>query len=177
MFEQIAVVDLPNALGYAGTATGMMWPLCRGRTSILIAQIVSNILFTLHYLMLGADTGAALSVLSVLQAAAAIPLGERPGFRYVYLATLPVIAGTLALTWNGAPSVFASLGTALVSLGRYQTDIYRMRLVLFAAGPGWFIHNLIVWSVPGMTTDALCATLNARVLIRMFRERTRAVPA
>jgi len=177
MFEQMGSLDLPNALGYAGAATGMMWPLCRGRTAILIAQIVSNILFTLHYAMMGADTGAALSVMSVLQAAAAIPLGEKPGFRYVYLATLPVIGLSLALTWNGVPSVFASLGTALVSLGRYQTDIFRMRLVLFAAGPGWFIHNLIVWSAPGMATDVLCAVLNARVLFRMYRERTRAVTA
>jgi len=177
MLEQLSAFDLPNALGYAGAATGMMWPLCRGRTAILIAQVVSNILFTLHYTMLGADTGAALSVMSVLQASAAIPLGEKPGFRYVYLATLPVIAALLLLTWNGTPSVFASLGTALVSLGRYQTNIFRMRLVLFTAGPGWFIHNLIVWSVPGMITDILCATLNARVLIRMFRERTRMVAA
>lgn len=177
MFEQIAGIDLPNALGCAGAGVGMMWPLRRGRTAILIAQIVSNILFTAHYLMLGADTGAALSVMSVLQAAAAIPLGERPGFRCVYLATLPVIAGSLVLTWNGAPSVFASLGTALVSVGRYQTDVFRMRLILFTAGPGWFIHNLIVWSVPGMVTDVTCAALNARVLLRMFRKRRYPVPA
>lgn len=171
MLDVIGSLDLPAGLGYAGAAAGMAWPLCRGRRAILVAQLISNALFTAHYALLGADTGAALSAMSVAQTAAAIPLGERPGFRWVYLATLPVIAALLALTWNGTPSILASAGTAFNSLGRWQTEMFRMRAVLFLAGPCWFAHNLLVMSVPGLCTDVVSAALNVRALAGLARER------
>lgn len=160
--------ELATLVGFAGTMTGMVWPLFRSRVAILIAQAASNVFFTIHYLLLGADTAAVLSLVSCLQAAAAIPLGARPGFRIVYLATLPVIAVLLGATWHGLPSAFAALGMAVVSLGRYQTNLIALRVVLLFAGPFWFSHNLLVQSYPGMATDIVGAVLNVIVLFRGF---------
>ena len=54
--------ELATLIGFAGTVTGMVWPLFRSRVAILSAQAASNVFFTLHYLLLGADTAAALSL-------------------------------------------------------------------------------------------------------------------
>lgn len=164
-------MDPVMLFGFAGTGTALVWPICRSRVTILMVQVISNILFAAHYGLLGATTAMTLSALSAAQAAAAIPLGTRPGFRYVYLGTLPVIAGLLMTTWSGAPSALSSAGMTFVSVGRYQTDLLRFRLILALAGPFWFAHNLIVLSYAGMTADIICGAINLYMLSRLFRER------
>lgn len=169
----VRMPDIPSAellapiVGFAGTAAGMGWALFRGRVAMLAVQLAASVLFALHFALLGAATGSLMNVLAAVQAAAAIPLGTRPGFRYVYLAVLPLIATGLAATWHGVPSAFAAAGLAFVSLGRYQTDVRLFRLCMAVALPCWFGHNLLVMSVPGMLSDVSATVINAVMLARM----------
>lgn len=157
--------------GLAGMVFGVSWPLFRNRTVILSMQTLGSTLFAFHWLLKGDGTATVLTVMSVIQSLAAIPLGSRPGFRYVYLGTLPVIAVLLASTWSGTPSVFAALGTAVVSLGRYQLDTLLFRVILMAAGPFWFSHNVLVESYPAMAADIVSLVINAVTLYRLLGER------
>lgn len=169
MIDTLLAAPLAQGIGLAGTAFGMSWPLFRSRLGMLLAQLATNLCFALHYALLGAGTGCAMNLLAATQAAAAVPLGARPGFRLVYLGVLPVVAAGVALTWNGAPSVFAAAGFALVSLARYQTEVRPFRLAMAAAIPCWFGHNLLVASVPGMLSDVVGMALNLAMLVRLRR--------
>ncbi|WP_051340732.1 YgjV family protein [Azospirillum halopraeferens] len=171
MIDAFLAAPVAQGIGLLGTACGMAWPAFRTRTGILLAQLATNLFFTVHLLMLGAATGALMNGLSAVQVAAAIPLGTRPGFRLVYLAVLPVIAAASALTWQGLPSLFAALGMALVSLSRYQTDVWRLRLIMMVAFPCWFAHNLLVGSLPGMMSDVAGMALNTVMMLRLARAR------
>jgi hypothetical protein len=51
-----------------------------------------------HYAGIGALTGGVMALLAGAQALAAIPLGSRPGFRFVYLLTLPLIVAAVVAT-------------------------------------------------------------------------------
>lgn len=148
------------------------WPQLRGRRAMLLIQAVSGLCFVLHYALIGAHTGSLMNLLALLQALAAIPLGEKPGFRVVYLLTLPAIALGLALTWNGWPSVFASLGMAGIAVGRYQTRVLPFRIILVSTVPFWTGHNLLVGSLPGLLSDTL-VTVSSLVGLRrhLLRER------
>ncbi len=146
---------LPNLLGFSGVALNVLWPFLRGRTAMLWGQALGAFLFGLHYVLVGAYTGSIMATLAGLQAVLAIPLGTRPGFRKIYLGMLPVIALGLALSWQGWPSVFASIAMAVTSIGRYQTEVLRFRALLLACVPFWTGHNLIVGSIPGLSSDAL----------------------
>ncbi|NNE69043.1 MAG: YgjV family protein, partial [Rhodothermales bacterium] len=117
-------------IGFAGVGANTLWPVFRGRTTMLLIQTLGAAAFATHYLLIGADTAATLLVVAGLQALAAIPLGTRASFRLVYLATIPLIALIMAWSWQGLPSVFASLGLATISLGRYQTRIIPFRALL-----------------------------------------------
>ncbi len=108
---------------------------------------------------------------------AAIPLGTRPGFRLVYLATIPAIAAIMALSWQGPASLFASLGLATISFGRYQTRIIPFRALLVACVPFWIVHNILVWSVPGLVSDALSMTSGLSMLIVTIRQERAIVGA
>lgn len=165
-------VIIAQALGVAAAACGMGWALFRSRVGMLATQACCGAFFAGHFLAIGADTAAVMNGLAAAQAAAAIPLGERRRFRLAYLALLPVIAIGVWLTWAGGPSLAAAAGTALVSLARYQVDVRWFRFFMALALPCWFIHNLWVFSIPGMLSDVTGMTINALMLRRDWRARS-----
>lgn len=165
---------LATLVGFAGTACGMLWPVFRSRTGMLAAQTGAGTCFALHFLMIGAHTGAFMNLLAALQAAAAIPLGEDRRFRLVYLALLPVIFGGLLATWNGVPSLMAALATAVLSLARYQRAVVPFRALMAVALPCWFAHNYLVGSIPAMISDISGMTINGAMLISSLRARATA---
>lgn len=162
-----------QAIGLLGTVGGILWPLFRRRSGMLLAQAGASFCFTVHYTLIDAVTAGFMNLLSSLQAAVALPLGERPEFRKLYLAILPVIAVALVVTWNGLPSAFAAGGTTMISLARYQTDVVRLRLLMLCALPLWFAHNALVGSVPGMISDVCGAAINVLWFLRRMRLRQR----
>lgn len=164
-------VFIAQSLGVAAAACGMGWAFFRSRAGMLATQAACGVFFTGHFLAIGADTAAVMNLLAAAQAAAAIPLGKRPGFRLVYLALLPVLAIGVWLTWGGGPSLAAAAGTALISLARYQVDVPRFRLFMAVALPCWFVHNVWVFSVPGMLSDIVGMTVNGVMLWRGWRAR------
>lgn len=163
--------EVATAIGMVGTVTGVAWAVFRDRSTILAVQALSGFLFLTHWYLKGADTAAALCVVSVSQALAAIPLGSKPAFRFVYLATIPLVAPLLALTWKGTPSVFAALGAAGVALGRYQVDTLRFRVGLACSFPFWFTHNILMASFPAMTADVLSFVANLVMIRRLVASR------
>jgi len=169
MFETLLAHPAANALGALGMAMGILWPFFRARTAMLAVQVLGGSFFACHFFLIGAPTGAAMNLLGALQALLAIPLGTRPGFRVIYLISLPLIAAGLILTWTGLPSILAGLALALVSIGRYQTRLIPFRALLAGSIPLWFAHNFLVGSVPGMCSDLLSGTSGLVALGREIR--------
>lgn len=167
----------PNLLGLTGVAFNIGWPFFRGRTAMLLAQAAGCFAFAAHYLLLGAHTGGLMVTLAGVQALVAIPVGTDPRFRMTYLAILPVIAATMALSWMGVPSAFAAAAMAVVSLGRYQTNVVRFRVLMLACIPFWVGHNILVGSIPGLLSDALSFSAGAWMLyVTLRRAPGAAVP-
>ena len=156
---------LALGFGIAGALANVLWPLAPGRRGMLLGQVGVSVCFATHYALIGATTGSIMNGLALVQALLAIPLGTRPQFRLAYLATLPVIATALALTWNGAPSAFAAIGFTLVSLGRYQLSPIRFRSLLLLAVLPWVGHNYAVGSMPGLIADS-CAFTSGAIALR-----------
>ena len=144
--------------------------MLKSRTAMLWAQVVASLFFGTHYLFSGAQTGAYMNLIAMIQAMLAIPLGERPGFRFAYLATLPVIGTVLWLSWGGIASAFAAAGFALISLGRYQLEPVRFRALMLAAIPAWVAHNIVVSSIPGLIADC-CALVSGAWMLRVTLRR------
>jgi hypothetical protein len=109
-----------------------------------------------HYALLDISTGAVLMTVAGTVAAAAIPLEDMPHFRRVYLASLCAIPVVCFVSWRGPPSAISSVALALVCIGNFQINETRLRLWLAAAIATWFVHNVVVGSVPGIASTT-CA--------------------
>lgn len=165
---------LASAFGFCGVAANLVWPLMKTRTLLLRGQVVACALMLAHFLLLGANTGAAIMGVAGLQATLAIPLGTAPGFRRIYLASLALTPLVCIATWQGPPSVFSSLALAIVCVANLQLDPLRQRALLIAAIFAWVGHNLMVHSVPGLVSNGLAFGVSAFMLLRLRRSASRA---
>jgi hypothetical protein len=166
----ISIEHLATAFGFAGVLANLSWPLMRERKFMLVGQVIACGLMLTHFLLLGANTGAAIMAVAGIQAALAVPLGKNPRFRLVYLASLVFTPIVCYATWQGLQSVFSSLALAIVCVANYQLDQVRQRSFLITAVVAWFAHNLVVASVPGLVSNVLAFVISARMLVLMARE-------
>lgn len=144
-----------NIFGLIGFALIVLWPLLRSRTTLLAGQGASAASFAIHYLLIGAVTGAAMCGLSVLQVAAAWTEQRRWWQRAVYIATMPVLAALSAATWAGWPSACAAAGMALATAARWQRSTAAIRSLFLLAGVCWIAHDLLTRSLFGLGADVL----------------------
>ena len=155
MLDILLAHPAANLVGIVCVALGATWPLYKTRRGLLWAQAAVHVAFSAHFFLLGAYTGSIMNALGLGQALAALPLGKRPGFKIIYLLTLPLIAIGAYMTWQGLPSVFSSLALALFSIARYLSNTLVMRFLMLVAILSWTTHDLLVMSIPGLAADAL----------------------
>lgn len=168
-------IELSDLAGSVGLALIVVWPLLRGRRAILAGQAASALAFVLHYLLIGAATGAAMASLSLVQAVTAWPAVRPWWCGALYGATVPALAVLAATTWAGPASAWAAAGLALATLARWLRRPCRMRAAFFLAGACWIAHDFIAGSLFGLSADALC--MAALVLGHLREIRGASAPA
>lgn len=161
---------IATAFGFAGVLANLCWPLMRERKLLLVGQVIACALMLIHFLLLGANTGAAIMGVAGIQAALAVPLGSNPRFKFVYLGSLVFTPVVCYATWQGVQSVFSSLALGIVCVANYQVNQVRQRSLLVTAIVAWFAHNLAVGSLPGLVSNVLAFVVSTRMLVLMARE-------
>ncbi|NUB17143.1 hypothetical protein GAY28_35175 [Azospirillum brasilense] len=150
------VPHLSDLAGAAGFVLVALWPWLSDRRALLAGQGASAAAFAMHYLLIGAITGAALSGLSVLQVATAWP-DDRPIWcRAVYIAPVPLLAVLTASTWAGWPSACAAAGMIAATAARWSRSALLLRVLFLLAGACWVAHDLLTGSTFGLLADLLC---------------------
>ncbi|WP_176025386.1 YgjV family protein [Azospirillum argentinense] len=149
----ISAADVTGVVAFALVA---LWPLAKGRQAMLVGQAASAAAFAVYYLLLGAHTGAAMTLLSLVQGFAMYPVKRSWTHKALFSATLPAMAVLVALTWHGWPSAFAVIGLLLATVGRWQATAAGLRRGFLGSGFAWIGHDIVTGSWYGLAADALC---------------------
>lgn len=169
-------LDPATIAGGLALAACCIWPLLQSRKAILSIQVVGSLLFSLHYLLLGATTAAVMCLAGVLQGMAVVLLNSRAARIGVVGGIVAITMGATALTWAGLPSLFSQLGQLAGAIGRLQIDTQRLRLCFVVSVLFWTAHNLLVGSIFGLGADTLSITALAIGLWRNRRQPTEVSP-
>lgn len=161
---------LGDLFGAAGVIAGSSWGLLRKRRAILLVQGTGSFFFMLHYILLGAYSGAAMCVPTLIQNASALPDRRTRLTKVLFWSTVPLMAVLTVLTWNGIASAGAAFGLAMATFGRWQTETARLRVFFVFCAMGWAMHNLTVGSPFGLASDTMTFATN---LWRLWQDRTR----
>jgi len=134
-------------------------------SKILVLQVAASFLWSIQFLLLGALTGSAMTLLTALRNLAFYKSSHNRK------AMLPVVFGLIYLvaaliTWQGARSWLPLLGTLSGSLAFWQTEPKRLRLFVLISPPLWFAYNVISGSYAWMAADIIGST---SVLLAIYR--------
>ena len=126
----------------------------KSHKNILTLQMVSGLLFTVHYLMLGAYTGA---IMNLLGAFRSLVYSNRRkywasskiwpiGFSVAFL-----ISGIL--TWDNVFSVFPLIAMLMSSVVLWIEQPKINRMLSLPTSTCWLIYNIKTVSYPGIITE------------------------
>ncbi len=135
-----------NLLGFVGYTLFILAPLAKSRPVFLTMDAVGMVPIAIHYVLLGAPAGAALSLIYAL-ADVAVPLARRPLHMRAAQAGLFLCAIAVTLFfWSGPRELLSLAGTALVILSR-GTGNYRLLLIIV-------LISTIFWGSYGLLTGS-----------------------
>ena len=158
-------------LGFAGIAVAALSFQRKTTKGILFMQIISCLVFFMHFLLLGAYTGAVLNILSCLRSVVFYYKNKAWASSKAWILVFIVlyIVSTI-LAGEGRTGLFPMLGCCIQTVGYYIDDAQKARKVLWISSPLWMVYNYINMSIGGLVAE----TLNlASVFIALFRYRNK----
>ncbi len=130
------------------------------RKKILFFMVISQLIFAIHYFLLSAYTGAALSLISSLRA---YIFGHKKKLRiegkvYVPFTFILIILLSGIITWQGYESLLIVIALIIEVVALWSNKERKIRFLLLLTAPFWFLYNYLVNSYPGMITSSIIFT-------------------
>jgi hypothetical protein len=127
------------------------------RKKILLWQIVSIILWGIHYSLLGAWAGTLLISINGLATILFLYKDDYRWLRSVWVLAIVLavsIVATIA-TWKDYSNIFALLGLASIIIAKWQTEIRRIRTISIFASMFWIVYDVYVGSWGGILSETV----------------------
>lgn len=121
---------------------------------INILKIISQILFTVQYFMLGAFTAMFMNMFSFLRGIIYIDLEKKNKSTVLAQIVFSVIFIVLGIiTWDGIICVLAMMGTVIQTIAFGNKNPAKIRLINLPTCFMWMVYNLHYSSLGGLLSD------------------------
>jgi hypothetical protein len=121
---------------------------------INVLKIISQILFTIQYLMLGAFTAMLMNMFSFLRGFVYIALeNKNKSTQWAQLGFSITFIAMGIITWDGWIGVFAILGTVLQTIAFGNKNPAKIRIINLPTCFMWMVYNWHYRSVGGLLSD------------------------
>ena len=168
---------LAHAIGFGAMAINISSYQFKNSRQIVFCRMVSDIMYIVHYLMLGAYSGCVTLVVSVLNALVygmqeKHPWARRRCWKWIFSALL--VAACLIL-WRDSfemlPGVCTLVSILSVILATWSDNSVIIRgNKLLCAGPAWIVYCIAVGSYAGILTELFGMTSAA---VGFYRHRAK----
>lgn len=162
-------MDNPFAqvIGFLGAIAYFIVFQQKRRSLILALSVAASSFFVLHFILLGAYTGAAMNAVSVFRSIIYYFNDKKFFSGKAWLALfIGVSVISCALTWNDAFSLFPLFSMTTTSVSFWLKNERYIRLVTLPTSPSWFIYNFHTHSIAGMITEIIIASSLVISIIR-----------
>lgn len=157
MFDPINMIA--QILGFAALVCAILSFQQNDHKKIMLFQTIGSGLFSVHFFLLGAYTGAILNVLSLIRSGIYYHKDKEWASKafWPYLFCLFFAAATI-FTWQGIISLLPLAGCFVYTLSFNFKDPKKVRVFSSLSSPCWLIYNFLVKSWPGVITEVLNLT-------------------
>ena len=161
-------------IGFLGLTCCMTAYQMKTQKRIVTVQIVSCSFFTIHFLMLGAYTGALLNFIAAVRSVVFANKDKKWGrsnWWMVFFSVVCVIA--VAFSWEGAKSLLPMAGMVLTTVSWGIEKAKLVRLISLPSSPLWIVYNFISGSMAGVLTEVFVMISIITAMIRLdFKRKT-----
>ena len=164
---------IAQILGIIATVILLGYTLVKvDRRKILVFNIIINLLWAVHYLILKAYTGSFCSLFTALMVYISSFKGRNAFFKTL---AVPIIFSILyiiieVLTWAGISTVIQMVGNILLTIAMWSDEEKRIKALFIPVGILWFMYNYIYFSPIGLIGQALAVSFNVFYLIKKQAE-------
>ena len=154
-------------IGLIGTCFFFLSYQFKNNKTLFRVQLISYIFYTIHFILLGAITGAASYATNLLRSF--FLSSENKKFHEMKFCVLICIIQIAVgiITWKGYISLLPMIGNVVLTIGNYTYNPKIIRFTgLFINSPLWMIHNIIVGSIAGIIDEAV---MMLSIIISLFR--------
>lgn len=173
LFQTWLTLDFTSAIGYAAGAIGISSFLFATKKNFLFFRLTTDILFALHYFLIGALSGAYLSVVY----AAAVSLGLvkssiSSSHEHILRIVLCLISGALVyLSYEGTQDLLILIAS-WVSFYMFgmQCNLKLRWTALLIVNPLWLIYAFLAASTPAVITLVFYQIATTIGLCRAYKD-------
>ena len=172
---------IPQIIGYIAMAIVLITFQFKTQKTIIILQFFSTLLFSIHFFMLGAYSGALLNALCMVRAFVYANLsgwgGHKAWMYFFIFMTFVCYALTVSLFIpDPTPAQFALeilpvIGNVITCIGMRKEKAADVRRYTLCSSPLWFSYNVISGSIGGALTEAIASLSIITAMIRLDRKK------
>lgn len=151
------MVIVGQIIGGVGIVANIIILQQKTRRGLLTAKFISDILWTAHYLLIGAYSGAGICIVALFRELVFMNRRTKKWANHKIWPALFICAALVsaALTWQGAKTILPTTASVVSIIG-YWIGIPRIsRILLFPAAAGMTTYDIMVGSVFGVVNEAL----------------------
>ena len=161
MFGEVGYI-IGQGLSILAVIAGFISFQMKSAKGILFLQILTAVLFTGHFLLIGEMIGVALDGIATVQCIAYYYVEKLKIKRiYVSLFFTAIIIAASIITWGKWYSVFIMLGLALNAIALSLQNPQSIRKMMLIKSPLCLIYNVFVFSIGGIIYESasLCSSI------------------
>ena len=141
--------------------------------TLFLFQLVSAILFTTHFAMLGAYCGAVQNFLAMLRGVVLVDkkgkLAER---KWIFIALIALFVISGIVFYDGVFSILPIIAMIVSTVFMWTRDNKKLRIAqMFVVSPCWLTYNIHVFSISGIITECFAILSVIVSLIRFSLEK------
>ena len=162
-----AIYAIGQTLGIIAVILGFISFQMKSARGILVFQIITALVFSAHYFLIGAKTAVALNFAAAIQDVFYYFRNKRGSKSIVdpiFFTSLMVVLSIL--TWESWYSVFIMLGLAVISVSFSFSGANKIRASMFVKSPLCLVYNILVFSAGGIIYECAVLISSAIGLIR-----------
>lgn len=162
MIENIAQI-----IGFGGTAVTFLAYQQKKRKGILLLTVLSCTLFMIHYILLGAYTGAVMNLIGALRSVVFVNNDKKWAKSKVWLVVFIVVNVVCCIvTWDKWYSVLPLAGMILSTVSLWMKNETKIRIITFPSSPCWLVYNALCHSIAGVITECF---IMSSIIIAIIR--------
>lgn len=145
---------IAQVIGFAGLVFAIISFQKNNNKGILFFQVMASLTFFLHFVMLGAYTGAIMNLSGAIRNCVFYnrekSWADKKVWLYIFI-SINIIVGLL--TWKNFYSILPIMATSLSCIGLWIRNPRYTRFVVLTSSPCWLVYNIISSSVAGVLTE------------------------